>query len=475
MGDSLIATAQEARSERRVPCPRCGEPVLQGARKCRGCRAWIGEARPRSVARSLTLLVAAVAVVAAVLVSQRESPVGEAPPLTPMGTGSAVAVADVKGDPQPASLGPDVRAVHPQPLGPPSEPGRWRTRQLNVDVRPLDVAFSANGGSVFVSGDDASLREYDFRTGRLVHMTTVPAPGDRLRVLHGRYVAVVRKEHAAHIPVLDTTNWDREPLLLMVGADPADIVGLPDGRTAVTASARGKRLGWFDLSTGRRLGDMRLPHATRQLFLLELDGRPQVGVMGMLYRGEQPDGAWIDLFDPSESPFGATRRSIALGRDPRSGAVTGDGRRLFLADRVSNEAIMLALGSADPVQHVPVGQSPVGAFLLGGDRYGVTLDGGSRAATVLDLASMDRASTLMLSGVPRDGATSPDGETLIVTLGGNAFPPMGSGVDVIAGDPPRVVTTLETGRGSTRVAFSEDGRRAAVANYWDRAITLITH
>jgi DNA-binding beta-propeller fold protein YncE len=409
-----------------------------------------------------------------VLVSQRESPVGEAPPLTPLGTGSAVAVADMKGEPQPAALGPDVQPVHASPLGPTDEPGPWRTRAIDVDVRPLDVAFSAAGTSVFVTGDDSSLREIDVRTGRVLHMTAVPGVGERLRVLHGRYLAVWRKEHSAIISVLDTTAWDREPTLLWVGADPADIVGLPDGRSAVTASARGKRLGWFDLASGRRLGDMRLPHATRQLFLLDIDARPMVGVMGMLYRGEQPDGAWIDLFDPSETPFGATRRSIALGRDLRSGAVTADDRRLLLADRVSNEAILLALGSEQPVQRLAVGQSPIGAFLLGGDRYGITLDGGSRSATVLDLSSMERASTLMLSGVPRDGATSPDGSTLLVTLGGSTWPPTGAGVDVIAGDPPRVITTLETGRGASRVAFSADGRRAAVASYQDRQITLLS-
>ena len=27
--------------ERRIPCPRCKAPILEGARKCRACKQWI--------------------------------------------------------------------------------------------------------------------------------------------------------------------------------------------------------------------------------------------------------------------------------------------------------------------------------------------------------------------------------------------------------------------------------------------------
>jgi hypothetical protein len=79
----------------------------------------------------------------------------------------------------------------------------------------------------------------------------------------------------------------------------------------------------------------------------------------------------------------------------------------------------------------------------------------------------------MLSGVPCSGETSPDRRTLFVSLGGTEKPPKGSGVTVIAGDPPKVVGTLPTGKGSCAVAVSRDGARAAVASYYNKSITIL--
>ncbi len=58
-----------------------------------------------------------------------------------------------------------------------------------------------------------------------------------------------------------------------------------------------------------------------------------------------------------------------------------------------------------------------GASALGqADRYGITLNQGARTATVIDLESMAPTATLMMDGVPRDGATSADGSTLFVNI-----------------------------------------------------------
>jgi hypothetical protein len=61
---------------------------------------------------------------------------------------------------------------------------------------------------------------------------------------------------------------------------------------------------------------------------------------------------------------------------------------------------------------------------------------------------------------------------LFVTLGGTDWPPKGSGVVLIAGEPPKIVTTLTTGKGAISVAVSKDGARAAVASYYDKSITV---
>lgn len=452
--------------EPRVPCPRCGASILQGALKCRSCRKWVAEpnVKPPRMLRSLALILAAAASVGIVLVSSQQSRVAEAPPLTVL-TASAS-----------ASQFPAANAAHaPSPtvtaLQPEQRP--WRSRQLSVDTNPLDLVFSPSGKTIYVSANDASLREYDVATGRLLHMAKVPAQGDRIRLLNDRYVAIIRPIDAAHIPVLDTQNWDRDAILLAVGRDPADVIALPDGATVVTASRTGKRLSWFNLANGRRLADIKLPHEPRRLYLMNAQDRTYVAAMGVLYRGKRQAGAWLDLFDPNEAPFGATRRSISVGRDPGEGVVTEDQSSLLFVDHVSNVASLLRVDTISEAQSVAVGLGPRAAFLMNGDRHGVTIDGDARTATVVALDGMERVNTLMLNGDPRSGATSPDGSTLFLSLGGDTWPPRGSGAVVISGDPPRVMAQFETGKGAARVVVSSDGTRAAISNYRDKAITII--
>ncbi|WP_433930301.1 YncE family protein [Sorangium cellulosum] len=468
-------------SERRVPCPSCGVRIVEGARKCRACKAWLGE-RPRGSSASLSgreprLARAAVSVasgVAAVIIAtltSLKSPVGEAPPLTALTPEGAASSPEVRDDaPNPAAFGPD-----PTPQPPPPEPtGRWRGREFRIgDVHPLDVVFNPSGTSIYVSADDASLREYKLESGELIHKASVPAQGDHIRLLFDRYVAVLRHEDAARIPVMDTTAWDRDPVLLDVGRSPGDIVALPDGRTVVAATTDTKRVTKFELPTGVRLANITLPHATGQLFLVQAEGRPYIAALGALTHAGRPAGAWIDLFDPSESPFGATRRSIAVGREPREGDITADGGAVFFPDRLSNTAILLSVAGVTETRKAPVGVGPTAGFLLHDDRYGITLNADGRNASVIDLSTMAVKSTLPFRGVPRTGVTSPDRRTLFVALGGTQWPPAGSGVAVIAGDPPKVVASLPTGKGACAVAVSKDGARAVVASYWDRSITVL--
>ena len=468
---NAVATAS---GERRVPCPKCGVLVIEGARKCRGCRTWLGERpRGRTSPRALTLIVAALATLGTAVLVSRKSPVEEAPPLTAMETGSSEAEGAVPSDPLPGEMEPEL--TQPEPLASTTpERHHWATRMIRMEARPLDVSFGPDETSLYVTADDISLREYDLTTGRIRHLANMPAQGDRLVMLHDRWLAVMRLNDSGHVVLVDTQNWDREPWLLWVGGSPADIVALPDGKTAVAASSQGERLSWFDLTSGKRLDNIKLPHATKQLFTLQLDDRHAViGAMGILRSGGRPAGAWLDLFDPSEEPFGATRRSISVGRDPRAGAVSADGSKLFFVDHASNSATVLDLRATTAASMVTVGQGPVGGYLLSGDRYGVTLDAGSRTATVIDLSNMARVSTLMLDGEPHHGATSADGSTLFVSLGGASWPPKGAGAAVIAGEPPRIVANLDTGRGAARVAAARDGKRAAIANYYDRSLTIV--
>lgn len=461
-------------SERRIPCPMCKALIVDGARKCRACKRFLPapqQPAPRFIRTATAVTCTSIAVLS-VLVASRESPVGEAPPLTPLAGDAPSAPSGTAPPPQPGAIGPEA---DPETERSPLDPQKpWRSREIRVgDVHPLDIAFHPSGASIYVTADDGTLREYKLKSGDIVHQASMPAQGDQIRLLFGRYVAVLRHQDAARIPVMDTNAWDRDPILLDVGRSPGDIIEMPDGRTVVAASIDGKRVTRFDLPTGARLSDITLPHATGQLFLIRSERRPYIAAMGALTHAGHPAGAWIDLFDPAESPFGATRRSISVGREPRPGALTADGSALFFPDRVSNSAALLKVAATTELKEVAVDPRPEAGFLMNDDRVGVTINSAARTASVVSLATMAVERTLMLSGVPCSGEVSPDRRTLFVSLGGTDWPPKGSGVDVIAGDPPKVVASLPTGKGSCAVSVSKDGARAAVASYYNKSVFII--
>src|SRR5262249_7608007 len=158
----------------------------------------------------------------------------------------------------------------PEPPRPVDPKRRWKTREIRVgDVHPLDIEWNPSGQSIYVSADDATVREFRIKTGEQIHLASVPAQGDQIRLLFGRFIAVLRQVDAARIPVLDTATWDRDPVMLEVGRGPGDIVELPDGKSVVAATTDGKRVGRFELPTGVRMADITLPHATGQLFLVK--------------------------------------------------------------------------------------------------------------------------------------------------------------------------------------------------------------
>ena len=388
--------------ERRVACPLCEAPILEGARKCRSCKRWLPEKSPSPprLSRAFAIVLTAVSTVLAVLVSRRPSIVGDAPPLTRLPTDGTAAGAGTA--PAPGSIGPEPEV---EPESKPADPSRpWHSREIRIgEPHPLDVVWNPNGKSIWVSADDATLREYRIKNGELIHQASVPAQGDQIRLLFDRYIAVLRHTDAARIPVMDTTTWDRDPILLDVGRSPGDIVPMPDGHTVVAASIHGKRVTRFDLPTGTRLADITLAHATGELYVVKSgEGRPLVAAMGALLHASQPAGAWVDLFDPAEGPFGATRRSVSVGREPGPGAVSGDGSTIFFPDRLSNTAVLLKVAAVTEARTVAVGQGPSEGFLMDDDHYGVTINWQRRVRRpIVALPSMEvKAARWSLKGIP---------------------------------------------------------------------------
>jgi hypothetical protein len=461
-----------ARAPATVACASCKKPILEGARKCKHCKGWQPD-RPRAP-RAAIMMFITMSSVLSVIVTTQESLVGSAPPLTAL---AGDATASEKAQPATKDLLPPSPATDRPKRALPKK--SWKVREIKLgDAHPLDVCFSKDGASMFVSMDDASLREIRVATGEIVHKASLPVKGDRLVPLGQTLVAALNSDpRVSTVPVFDVSKWDRDPVLLEVGAGPTSLVEMSDGSVIVGGSGS-RRVSRFALPSGRVVDDISLPQASTQLFLLETHAGIHLAALGGLSSEVRSEGAWMDIFDPRDAPFGASRRSVAIGRDPRRGSATRAGNAIFFPDFAANTAKLVDVGEETRVHTVDVGQGPIAAFVLREDLYGVTLNATARTATTVDLpllAAADKGSvtTLMLPDEPRRGALSPDRSLLFVTLGGPQEPARGRGVVVIGGEPPEILATLETSVGVDQVTVSPDNARAAIATYFAKSITLI--
>src|SRR5262249_42143014 len=119
--------------ERRVPCPACGAAIVEGARKCRACKRWLSASSDAGVERTAPVSSSRLgrgprgallagspgATVMALIVPSHRSPVGEAPPLTPMSADPASLAV-----PHPAAIGDEIESAAEIP--PPKTPQAWR-------------------------------------------------------------------------------------------------------------------------------------------------------------------------------------------------------------------------------------------------------------------------------------------------------------------------------------------------------------
>ncbi len=363
-------------SERRVPCPSCGARIVEGGaqvpRLQRGGSA-SATAAPwgRSPAASRAWREPRPAV------SERRRGHDHRHPDQPEVARRRGAAADraraggrrlarrarhgADDAPDPAAFGPDAA----EPAPPPAEPkSRWRAREFRIgDVHPLDVVFNPSGASIYVSADDASLREYKLQSGELIHKASMPAQGDHIRLLFDRYVAVLRHEDAARIPVMDTTA---------LGSRSGPARRRPDaGRHRGAAGRQDGGRGddgheardEVRAADGVRLANITLPHATGRLFLVQAEGRPYIAALGALTHAGRPAGAWIDLFDPSESPFGATRRASRSGASRARATSRGMAAPCSSPIGCPTRRSLLSVAGVTETRKTPVGVGPTARLL----------------------------------------------------------------------------------------------------------------
>ncbi|MFB7783819.1 beta-propeller fold lactonase family protein [Streptomyces vinaceus] len=217
----------------------------------------------------------------------------------------------------------------------------------------------------------------------------------------------------------------------------------------------------------------------------------------------------LSVVDTADNTVAST---IDVGDDPNGVAVSPDGNRVFVANRLS-DTVSLVLPAADAALSVPVGDNPVGVAVspdgtrayvtntISNNMTVITADaippsvvatvhvgtrpqdvaiarGGTRAyvANLLDgtVAVVDTTDNTLLTTVPvgqlpQGVAASPDGTRVYVTNFGDGT------LSVIDTANNTVLSTVPLGNGTSPadVAVSRDGSRAYVANFSSDNVSVI--
>ena len=454
-------------TEVRLACPRCGYRARAGATRCAGCRADLHTgaslARDGAGARRTRLLavgagLGVLATMGVAVWSSRPPGATRAVPEAPRAevSRSAAAVPDV-------ARGSEVARAHP---------GAWALRtvaQVQVGGVPGAVVFAGVPEHVWVAtGTGQSVVEIDPASG--VVLSTLPAGQltEALAVVHGRWLIAWHYWMSSALTVWDLAQPDRPRQSLPIGRNLADVLALPDGESMLVSACQSHTVKRVHLPDLRVTGAVTFPRAVGRMIPVQSHGRFSAAVMGGVFRiwwsgrGSTPIGAWVDLIDPGETPFAATRRSISAGRQPRDPDVAFGGTRLIFPDRVSNQVTSVDLEGSTPPQTIGVGVRPERVVVLPGDRYALSLDAVSRSLTVMGLQPLAYETTLPLEAAPTSAAVSPVRGYAAISLGGARGD--GEGVVLVAGTPPRIVARGTTGRGPLDVAASADGSTLATAD-----------
>jgi DNA-binding beta-propeller fold protein YncE len=336
--------------------------------------------------------------------------------------------------------------------------------------------ISDDDATVFVLGEDATVRAHAVSGGAEVRKIVVPGKGTGLRLLGGRYLAVLGIPGST-LPIVDTSAWTLVQLeigglavdVALIGRDPRSEPGAAKGEGShmVAVSGLGRRVTRFALGTWKVEGQVMLPRTITGVVVTRASGREALAVLTQAPRAGEL-GA-IDVFDPAAVPFGGTRLSWAAAVDPRGSAAQRGGDEILIVDRGASQ--LLRLPHDEPLRIANVGQQPLGAFRLL-NRYAVTVDAVG-TATVVSLPNLEVRATLALGAVPSDAAVTSDGRALLIALGGGPRQ-QGALTAVVTGDPPVVSAKIRTGVGAHSVSVSKSDRAAVVTSYWTKTVAVLS-
>ena len=198
---------------------------------------------------------------------------------------------------------------------------------------------------------------------------------------------------------------------------PAAIVATPDGTRLFIACATANQVAVFDLTGGRVVERVLVPHSPSGL-ALSLDG-------ARLYVTCAAPQSSVRVLDSSSCKTLAT---IPAGHNATAPVVSPDGKTLFVCNRFNNDVSVIDAGTAKLQCRIPVQREPVaadvtrdGRFLLVANLLHTGRADAERVAavvSVIDTASRKVVKELALpdgSGLLNDLRVSPDGKYAVVT------------------------------------------------------------
>lgn len=352
---------------------------------------------------------------------------------------------------------------------PPAAEGKFvKTEQVRLDAPPAAISYAADESFFFVLAEDGSLRSHDAATGAEKRRLRLPGRGKSLKSLPGGKTVVLGLP--TEMIFVDEAAWaggkpEAQVFVRSPIRDVVDVVAYDDPPRIVAMTGQGGRV--LRLSANFLTVEsefVSVPPPTG-LVTFRLGGSERIALT-VPSRPPADPGA-IVVFDPASVSFGNARASWFGLVDPR---VTGPGGSdsLLLLDVATASVLDFSLGSERRI--APAGPQPIAAFRWVNDRAVVI--GASGTASFVALGRREVESTVALGKIPSAVVGTPDRRVVVVALGGG-LRGRGNKTVVVAGEPPAVESTIETGDGSHLVAIAAKGTQVAVGAVGARSITLL--
>ena len=303
---------------------------------------------------------------------------------------------------------PSIGAIKDIPLG-------------EVASMPASVIFSVNGRRAFVANSGTGTVSMinvefgqEFTSTVVMPMPSVPAPIHALAAdPDGRriYAAGADLIGVLHAHTLESIRNIVVPASAAGAANPQGIAVSPDGRWLLVSEAvAGGRVTILDLAADYAVADTLVMAAgnTPRGIAISPDNR-------FAYIAVSGDDNKIQVYDLANSALVAP---ISAGASPAAVAVTGDGKRLYVANALANTVNYRNLENGDSWEKILApGESPA-ALAVTPDGFNLFVASASNSVKVIDILS-GVITPVDVGGASSSVAISPEGKRAYAAVPGS--------------------------------------------------------